>query len=287
MVMSGQASGADFVPVDAVYADDGVGYVQLTAGERLREARGKMNLSLKQAADQTRIRVDYLEALETMDARGLPARTYAIGYLRTYASFLSLDPGGVVEQFKREVDTETGRAEPTSVAPTRKPIKLPRGVFGAVLILAALAGVAWWYSQQVGSGGILGNPPSPPDAAPEWARPGFDTAATAPSLDDIWTGLPLGEASLAAGTVVMRAMSPTWIEVQDASGRILFARELDTGETYQALEPGLTVSAADAGAIRLERDGEVVGTLGEVGTPVEDLPVLAQLEDTDGGEQPQ
>ena len=83
MVMSGQASGADFVPVDAVYADDGVGYVQLTAGERLREARGKMNLSLKQAADQTRIRVDYLEALETMDARGLPARTYAIGYLRT------------------------------------------------------------------------------------------------------------------------------------------------------------------------------------------------------------
>ena len=82
-------------------------------------------------------------------------------------------------------------------------------------------------------------------------------------------------------------MSPTWIEVQDASGRILFARELDTGETYQALEPGLTVSAADAGAIRLERDGEVVGTLGEVGTPVEDLPVLAQLEDTDGGEQPQ
>jgi len=287
MVMSGQASGADFVPVDAVYADDGIGYVQLTAGDRLREARAKMSLSLKQAAEQTRIRADYLEALETMDARGLPARTYAIGYLRTYASFLSLDPAGVVEQFKREVDTETGRAEPTTVVQTRKPIKLPRGLVGAMIILTALAGVAWWYSQQVGTGGILGNPPSPPDAAPEWARPGFDVAATAPSLDEIWTGLPLGEAGLASGTVVMRALTPTWIEVQDASGRILFARELQTGEIYRALEPGLTVSATDAGAVQLERDGEIVGTLGEVGTPVEDLPVLAQLEQTEAAPQPQ
>lgn len=286
MAMMGQASGADFVPVDAVYADDSIGYVQLTAGDRLREARSKMSLSLKQAAERTRIRADYLEALENMDPRGLPARAYAVGYLRTYASFLSLEPAGLVEQFKREVDTETGRAAPSAATPSRKPIKLPRGLFGVVIILAALAGVAWWYSQQVGTGGILGNPPSPPDAAPEWARPGFDVAATAPSLDDIWTGLPLGEAGAAAGTVVMRALSPTWIEVQDASGRILFARELSAGETYQALEPGLTVSAADAGAIQLEHEGEIVGTLGEVGAPVENLPVLAQLQPEDGA-QPQ
>lgn len=286
MAMMGQASGADFVPVDAVYSDDSIGYVQLTAGDRLREARSKMNLSLKQAAERTRIRADYLEALENMDSRGLPARAYAVGYLRTYASFLSLEPAGLVEQFKREVDTETGRAAPSAATPTRKPIKLPRGLFGVVIILAALAGVAWWYSEQVGTGGILGNPPSPPDAAPEWARPGFDVAATAPSLDDIWTGLPLGKAGTAAGTVVMRALSPTWIEVQDASGRILFARELAAGETYQALEPGLTVSATDAGAIQLEHEGEVVGTLGELGAPVENLPVLAQLQPQDTA-QPQ
>ncbi len=281
MAIMGQASGADFVPVDAVYADDSIGYVQLTAGDRLREARSKMNLSLKQAAERTRIRADYLEALENMAPRGLPARAYAVGYLRTYASFLSLEPAGLVEQFKREVDTETGRAAPSAATPTRKPIKLPRGLFGVVVILAALAGVAWWYSQQVGTGGILGNPPSPPDAAPEWARPGFDVAAMAPSLDDIWTGLPLGKAGTAAGTVVMRALSPTWIEVQDASGRILFARELAAGETYQALEPGLTVSATDAGAIQLEHEGEIVGTLGELGAPVENLPVLAQLQPQD------
>ena len=76
----------------------------------------------------------------------------------------------------------------------------------------------------------------------------------------------------------MRAIIPTWLEVRDASGRILFARELGAGETFHALEPGLTVSAANAGAIRLERNGETLGRLGASGTPVENLPVLASAD---------
>jgi transcriptional regulator with XRE-family HTH domain len=275
--MSVQASGADFVPVDAVYADDGVGYVNMTAGERLQEARARMHLSLRQAAEATRIRADYLEALESMDSRGLPARAYAIGYLRTYANFLSIEPTGLVEQFKREVDTETGRAQPTAAAKTRDPIKLPRGVFGALVILATVAGVAWWYAEQSGAGGMLSNPPSPPDAAPEWARADFDVAATS-SVDQIWTGLPLGESATLSSSVVMRALIPTFLEVRDASGRILFSRELGIGETFHALEPGLTVSTANAGAIQLERNGETLGLLGVDGAPVENLPLLAQAE---------
>ncbi len=275
--MSGQVSGSSFVPVDAVYADDGVGYVSMTAGERLQQARARMNLSLKQAADATRIRADYLEALEAMDSRGLPARAYAIGYLRTYASFLAIEPHGLVEQFKREVDTETGRAQPSAAAKTRDPIQLPRGVFGVAFILIIVAAAAWWYSEQTGSGGLLSNPPSPPDAAPDWARADFDVAR-APSVEDIWTNLPLHQATTLSSAVVMRAIVPTWLEVRDASGRILFARELGAGETFHALEPGLTVSAANAGAIRLERDGETLGLLGISGTPVENLPVLASAE---------
>ncbi|WP_203295076.1 helix-turn-helix domain-containing protein [Maricaulis parjimensis] len=287
--MSGQASGIEFVPVDAVYADDGVGYVSMTAGERLQEARARMNLSLKQAADATRIRADYLEALEAMDSRGLPARAYAIGYLRTYANFLSLEPHGLVEQFKREVDTETGRAQPTAAAKSRDPIQLPRGVFGVAFILIIVAAAAWWYAEQGGSSGLLSNPPSPPDAAPDWARADFDVAAQAPSVEDIWNNLPLSQATTLSSAVVMRAIVPTFLEVRDASGRILFARELGAGETFQALEPGLTVSAANAGAIRLERDGETLGLLGTAGTPVENLPILASAEIPvdDAASQPQ
>ncbi len=281
MVMVSQTPSADFVPVDAVYSDDGVGYVHLSAGERLRDARHKLNLTLEQAAERTRVRADYLEALETMDPRGLPARAYAIGYLRTYASFLALDAGGVVDQFKREVDTETGRAQPSAAAKTREPIKLPRGAFGALLILAAVAGAAWWYSEEFAGGAALTNMPSPPDAAPDWARADFETGRVAVSVDEIWSGLPLGEAAAASGQVVMRAIMPTWLEVRDASGRILFSRELAIGEVYRALEPGLTVSAANAGAIELVRDGETVGLLGNAGIAVENLPVMAEAETVD------
>jgi len=281
MVMVSQTPSADFVPVDAVYSDDSVGYVHLSAGERLRDARQKLNLTLSEAAERTRVRADYLEAIETMDPRGLPARAYAIGYLRTYANFLNLEAGGVVDQFKREVDTDTGRAQPTAATKTREPIKLPRGAFGALLILAAVAGAAWWYSEEFSGGGALTNMPSPPDAAPEWARADFETGRVAVSVNDIWTGLPLGGAASAPSQVVMRALMPTWLEVRDASGRILFSRELAVGEVYRALEPGLTVSAANAGAIEIERNGEMIGLLGDDGMPVENLPVMAQAEASD------
>ena len=62
-----------FVPVDAIFAGSGTSCVQLSAGEKLRDARARLGLTLDSAAARTRIRRDYLEALETMDPRGLPS----------------------------------------------------------------------------------------------------------------------------------------------------------------------------------------------------------------------
>jgi cytoskeleton protein RodZ len=284
VVMSGSTTNTGFVPVDAVFSEDATGYVQLSAGDRLREARAKTALTLDSASARTRIRRDYLEALETMDPRGLPARAYAIGYLRTYAAFLNLDAAALVEQFKREVDTETGRAQPSAAAKTREPIKLPRGAFGAVLILASVAAIAWWYSDQTAGVGGLSNMPSPPDAAPAWAREDFNAEPVRNTVAEIWSGLPLGEAAAVSRETVMRALAPTWLEVRDASGRILFARQLEAGEVYRAMESGLTVSAADAGAIQLEVDGATIGTLGVAGTSVENFAVVAEA---DPVEQPE
>ncbi len=271
-----------FVPVDAVFSGDGADVIHMSAGERLRDARQRAGYTLGEAASRTRVREDYLEALEDMDPRGLPARAYAIGYLRTYASFLGLDSFAVVEQFKREVDTETGRAQPTAAAQIRREIKLPRGVFGAVLVLVSLGAVAFWYADQAGQSGGLSNLPSPPDAAPEWARADFRTAGEPLTVEEIWSGLPLGETQVS--TVVMRALAPTWVEVRDASGRVLFARELAEGETYSATEDGLTVTARDAGAIEVELDGENLGLLGETGITVENVPVMLMAE-ADTGRQ--
>jgi cytoskeleton protein RodZ len=64
----------------------------LPIGEILRQERLERKLSLEQVAQQTRIRLRYLEALEKGDLDSLPSLTQARGFIRTYAQFLKIDP---------------------------------------------------------------------------------------------------------------------------------------------------------------------------------------------------
>lgn len=275
--MSQGTSNSGFVPVDAVYTDNGNAYTRLSAGERLKEARTKKGLTLDSAAARTRIRRDYLEALETMDPRGLPAQAYAIGYLRTYARFLELDEAALVEQFKAEADTQTGRATPTAPQQQRE-IKLPRGLIGVVAILVLVGLVAWWYSNAISGESVFDDIPPPPDSDLS-ANGGNDVfASDLPRVasNDIWSNLPtLNPADDEVPDVVLRASAPVFLEVRDAAGRILFSRELAVNEVYRPIsEAGLTISAEDGGLLTIEVDGDNPRLLGEAGQPVNDIPLV-------------
>jgi len=278
-MMSQGTSNTGFVPVDAVYAGNGNAYTRLTAGERLREARTKQGLTLDSASARTRIRRDYLEALETMDSRGLPAQAYAIGYLRTYARFLELDDAALVEQFKGEADTQTGRATPTAPHQQRE-IKLPRGLIGVVLILILVALVAWWYSNAISGETVFDDIPPPPDDVLSQ----FDGDATFSSelsqvaSADIWIGLPsLNPSSDEIPNITLRASAPVFLEVRDSAGRILFSRELAVDETYRPVsERGLTITAEDGGLLMVEVEGDDARALGELGVPVTDALLIAE-----------
>ena len=63
-----------------------------TVGEKLRSARAAQSLSLEQSSQATHIRVHYLEALEQGELGQIPSQAQARGFLRSYASFLGLDP---------------------------------------------------------------------------------------------------------------------------------------------------------------------------------------------------
>jgi cytoskeleton protein RodZ len=70
-----------------------------TLGATLRQARESQALSLEEVEAQTRIRVKYLQALETGDFSVLPSLTHAKGFLRNYAQFLHLDANSIVASF--------------------------------------------------------------------------------------------------------------------------------------------------------------------------------------------
>ncbi|WP_233205257.1 helix-turn-helix domain-containing protein [Alkalicaulis satelles] len=243
----------------------------MTLGERLREARVRAELTLDSAASQTRIKRDYLEALESMDPRGLPSRAYAVGYLRTYSAFLGLDAAGCIDQFKREVECETGRSQPTAPQEKRE-IRLPRGTIGTAAILIAVVAMAGWYGHYISQRETLTAASQPMEAlisAEANAEARIPRAPARP--DEIWAGLP-GPRS--AGAVVLEAGAPVHLEVRDASGRILVSRLLEPGDIYRAPdEPGLVISASDAGAVLIRAAGRPLGALGERGEALDNAPV--------------
>ncbi|MFN2489919.1 MAG: helix-turn-helix domain-containing protein [Actinomycetota bacterium] len=74
-----------------------------TAGDLLRAARRRRRVSIERAAEETRIRADYLMRMES-DEFDFLAPAYVRGFLRSYARFLGLDP----EPFVRDFDGRFG-----------------------------------------------------------------------------------------------------------------------------------------------------------------------------------
>lgn len=84
-----------------------------TVGQDLRAARLRRGDDLATVSRALKIRKDHLEALEEDRIEALPGRTYAVGFIRSYADYLGLDAVQCVERFKAEI---AGRSE-TSVQP--------------------------------------------------------------------------------------------------------------------------------------------------------------------------
>lgn len=96
----------------------------LSVGEILRRARLHYGLSLEEVTAVLRIREASLEALEADDVSGLPGRVYAIGYIRSYAEYLSLDGDQVVTLFKEQLGQSISRPEynfPVAISESKRP----------------------------------------------------------------------------------------------------------------------------------------------------------------------
>lgn len=96
----------------------------LSVGEKLKQARTERGQSLDQAAQVTRIRRHYLEALERDDRDSLPSAVQGRGFLRLYASFLDLPVEALVAQWEGrpyEVTPPDQPAEPVVMVSDDQP----------------------------------------------------------------------------------------------------------------------------------------------------------------------
>lgn len=246
-------------------------------GQKLRRAREEKGLDLEQVAGETRISLRHLELIERGEFAELPARTYAIGFTRTYARVLGLDDEPLLDQLRAELSDGTERR--ASYTPSFEPgdpaKSPPPGVIWASVLAAIVlaAGAYAFYASRFAPGAdpALGLP----DSAPAAHQAGSAQQAEAGGQD-------AGAAQLATSTpdeVAFTALEDgVWVSFYEAGGRRLEQKLMAAGERFvvpaDARDPRIWTGRPDAFAITV--GGQPVPKLAEDERVLRDIPITAE-----------
>lgn len=225
-------------------------------GTELRDVRMARGLSFEQVSEDTKIRPEFLSAIETLSKDDLPSIGYVLGYVRSYAKYLGMDTNSVIARYKLDtaVPENLGRRNLPHFVPKRN-IRLPRGFIAATTVLSTAAMLVVWYGTQTEL-----------------------QASVIPAPD-----LSITEEPLAALTdpnmLTVRALAPSWIQIKDKSGRVIISRIFVTGETWQTpRNSGVSLSARDGGAVGLFIGDTNMGALGSRGVAIADIELIESVE---------
>lgn len=239
-------------------------------GPRLIKARDAMGLSRADVVARTRIQERYIRAIEESDYPALPARTYALGFARTYADKVGLDPNEIVRDLRDELaEREPQPAEHVMPAFTPgDPARVPSARFAALATAAAVvvAGGAYllWHTFYLPDADLPSLVTDTP--APQVAPPQRPAAAPMPSV------------AATAGPVVFTSLdSGVWVKFYDAAGKTLLNKQMAAGETYTvpADANGPMVWTGRPEALAVSIGGKPAAKLSDTRQTVHDMPVSA------------
>lgn len=239
-----------------------------SVGRRLRLAREAAGLSLADISARTKISERHLTAIEEDRFSDLAGRTYAVGFSRTYAQSVGLDEreiaGGVREALAAEESwplPELDTFEPGD------PARIPSSRIAWIAGLGVVAVLAYLLIFQTS---FLSPGASLPDLTEENAPVGEVAPPPAPEQE---------EAPGPGDPVVFTALEDKiWVKFYDASGRQLFQKQMDLGESYtvpvDADGPQIWTGRPDALAITI--GGKDVPKLSDTEVTVKDRQVSAE-----------
>jgi cytoskeletal protein RodZ len=244
----------------------------LGVGDRLREARERVGMTLKQLSADTRIPERHLLLIEKGDFAALPAKTYATGFARSYARAVGMNEREIVEEVRAELAASEGadRYRAASFEPG-DPARVPsRGLalFSMFALILLIAGGVMFYNRVLAPGSGPGSLLDEQRLADEAAR----NAQSRPSASAPAT-------SAVHGPVVFTALEDgVWVKFYDGSGAQLMQKQMAKGESYtvpaEASAPQVWTGRPDAFAITV--GGKPVAKLAEAEGIMKDVPVTAQ-----------
>ena len=87
-------------------------------GKYLKTERELRNLSIQEAAKSTKVREQFLEAIEEERYELLPPGLYLKGFLAAYARYLGLDPNDVIQRYQKYLeDLRISKQKPLELKP--------------------------------------------------------------------------------------------------------------------------------------------------------------------------
>ena len=116
-----------------------------SVGQDLRAARLRRGDEIAAVSRALKIRKDHLEALEEDRVEDLPGRTYALGFVRSYAQYLGLDANELAERYKHDMTGRSDDAMQPAAPIHQDDRRLPQGWIIVGVILALLLGYGAWH----------------------------------------------------------------------------------------------------------------------------------------------
>ncbi len=251
---------------------------QPSVGQILRDAREAQGITLEDAAVRLRLMQRQVEAMETDDFESLDPPVFARGFVRNYARLLGLAPEALL------VRMAGAPAEPAEVSYAAPPpphswLSSPWLILlllGLLVLVAVPVALYWWLNsagedgpgKQASSAAQTRSAPvavpapvtEPAEAVPPAvefapvAAPAAETPET-PRQDE--AGTP--EVPAINGVLHLEFGDESWVEVKDASGRMLH-RQLNPAGTKADIpgQPPFDVVIGNAAQVRLTYNGRPI-----------------------------
>jgi cytoskeleton protein RodZ len=278
-------------------------------GAKLREARERRGIPLRQIANATKISVAVLEALERNDIARLPGGIFGRAFVRSYAVEVGLDPERTIQEFVAQFPHDSivaghpvaHQIEVHAAASNEAPrwstallvIAIGVASVGSAVYFGAGRTLVSYAERLMTAAATPPQPPSDPPAAvsipappaapdrtaPETSTPGESAARSTET--NLSAPAPVAPAGGADYRFIVRlsVLRPCWISAM-VDGRKAIERLLQTGEDQTIdVRREMVLTTGDAGAVALTLNGESAKPLGSAGEVVTARLNLANFRD--------
>jgi cytoskeletal protein RodZ len=270
-------------------------------GGKLRDARERRGISLRQIANATKISVVALEALERNEISRLPGGIFSRAFVRSYAVEVGLDPEVTIREFIAQFpnDSVTAGHPASDQVEDHEAVESDRrtaGTFLWLVVISAPLAAALVYFAAAGrepartapqpaatTPGLLASPPAPAaEKSSEPERTSADppsgtqasvvpasAAATSTSTSEAVAPPPASAAAPADQlTITLSVKRPCWVSAT-VDGQKAIDRLLQPGEQQNInVRREMVLTAGDASAIAMTFNGAEGRPLGKVGEVV-------------------